>query len=82
MPTKPNKDDPWAAAQPPGTKVEPPKGRDYIGEACVALGEPLIKSLGTDGQSSSLLSAIIIAQALDRFSSKLVEAAAISKSRS
>jgi hypothetical protein len=75
-----NKQDPWAAAKPPGTKPDAPKVRNYIGDAIVALGSPCF---GTSvGQNQHLLAAIIIAQALDRASAKMVEAAAIGRTRS
>lgn len=73
-----NKDDPWAAAQPPGTKVEAKPGRDYIGDAVASLSMPVGTSVV---QNATLVSAIIIAQALDRFGVKLIDAAAISKPR-
>lgn len=80
---KVNKDDPWAAAQPPGTKVEAKPGRNYINEAFAVFGqltpEELRATAKADG--SGVLAAIIMAQALDRFSSRLIDAAAISKAR-
>lgn len=65
--------------QPPGTVVEAkPKAapRDYIGAAVAALGTPVGSSVI---QNQHLIAAIIIAQALDRFGEKLVDAAAVSQ---
>lgn len=75
---KVNKDDPWGAALPPGTKVETKPRRDYIGEAVASLSMPVGTSVA---ENATLISAIIIAQALDRFGAKLIDAAAISKPR-
>lgn len=50
--------------------------RDYIGPAVAALGGPLGTSVH---QNRDLLSAIIIAQALDRFGERLMDAAAVSQ---
>lgn len=74
---KPNPRDPWAAAQPPGTKVAPVK-RDYIGDAVAVVGAPVGTSVT---QNQTLLAAVIIAQALDRASSRLLDAAAINISK-
>lgn len=49
-------------------------GRDYIGPALAALG---LKAVVADKQD--LLAAVIIAQALDRFGEKMIDAAAVSQ---
>lgn len=67
----------------PGSRVEPAKPkppRDYIGPAISALIAPGIGKLPVDDSDrASILAAIIIAQALDRFGEKLIDAAAVSQ---
>lgn len=65
--------------KPPGTQVKTPEAkpkppRDYIGPALKAAA-----SINGNGKAhESIVAAIIIAQALDRFGEKLIGAAAVS----
>lgn len=63
-------------------KVKPKSGRDYIGDAVTALAglkADIKAGVTTVTQNQSLLAAIIVAQAIDRFGEKLIEAAAVSQ---
>lgn len=64
---------PGARAPEPPKKKEP---RDYITPAVAALGSCIPTSAV---QQPQLIAAIIIAQALDRFGEKLIDAAAVSQ---
>lgn len=89
----PNKPVPPKSIDPAATPVKPvvKPGRNYIGPALAALGLKLpttaAKPEGTTTlplvltQNQSLLAAIIVAQALDRFGEKLIDAAAVSQYR-
>lgn len=61
------------AATPVKAKVKP--GRDFIGDAVTAAAGKLATTL----PNKDVLAAIIVAQALDRFGEKLIEAAAVSQ---
>lgn len=75
---------------PAATPVKPvvKKGRDYIGPALAAIGVKVTAAKDASGATpipasaydkQALLAAIIVAQALDRFGEKLIDAAAVSQ---
>lgn len=64
--------------QKPGTTVKAPEPKpphDYIGPALAAVAKMSAPKIGME----SVVAAIIIAQALDRFGEKLIDAAAVSQ---
>ncbi len=71
----------WQLPGARGVHIDPAKpkaARDYIGEATTALAQAM--PLGTSiVQNRDILAAIIVAQALDRFGERLIDAAAVSQ---
>jgi hypothetical protein len=66
----------WERSAPRGER-EPKVPRDYMGPAIAACGGAAKAFANT--ANGSLLAAIIIAQALDRFGERLIDAAAVSQ---